>query len=158
MKIFAIAAAAFAVGLSFLAITPAQARWAPTGPYESSCRGVDFDGDMLTASCRRRDGGWRNTWLDNADDCDGRIVNDNGQLECTTSGWRRDRWRAYDDGPRGTYRDTCANIRMDGYTLRASCQRRNGSWRWTSLDDAFACDDRIANFDGRLVCTRGRYR
>lgn len=143
--------------LAAFAVTPAQARWAPSGSYERTCRHIDFDGDMLTASCQRRDGGWRNAWLDNADDCDGDIVNDDGRLRCGWHGWR-DRSHAYDDGPRGSYRDSCVRVRMDGYTLRATCQRRDGSWRWTSLDDAFDCDGRIANFDGRLTCTRSRRR
>ncbi len=159
MKISTFAALAFAGAVSLLAFaSPAEARWRPSGSYEDTCRNIDFDGDMLTASCRRRDGGWRNTWLNNADDCDGRVVNDNGQLEC---GWRdggwRDRGRARDDGPMGSYRRTCQHIRMDGYTLRATCQRRDGSWRWTYLDGAYDCDGRIANFDGRLICTRGRF-
>ena len=158
MKIFALGGALFAVTLGFLAAgSPAQARWAPSGSYESSCRHIDFDGDMLTAQCRTRSGGWHNSWLDNADDCDGRIANNNGQLECGWTGWRRDRYRDAEVGPRGSYRETCANVRMDGYLLRATCQRRDGSWRWTSLDDAYDCEGRIANFDGRLVCTRGRY-
>ncbi len=157
MKILKFGFIAFATLFSVLALAPvAQARWAPSGSYEATCRHVDFDGDMLTASCQRRDGSWRNAWLDNADDCDGHIVNDNGQLVCRWDRWR-DRGHDYDDGPRGSYLETCRNVRMDGYLLRATCQKRDGSWRWTSLDEAFDCDGRIANFDGRLVCTRGRY-
>ena len=152
--------AAATLSLATFATAPAaQARWTPDGSYVTSCRHIDYDGDMLTASCRRRDGSWKNTFLDNADDCDGRIANNNGQLECGWSDWR-DRYarhRSYDVGPAGSYRDSCQDERMDGYTLRATCQRRDGSWRWTSLDDAYGCDGRIANFDGRLVCTRGRY-
>lgn len=135
---------------------PAEARWVPSGSYESTCRRIDFDGYLLTAKCQTRDGRWRDAWLRNADDCDGRIVNNNGELQCGWRGWR-DRGRDFDDGPRGSYRASCENIRMDGYTLRATCQRRDGSWRWTSLDNAYDCDGRIANFDGRLTCTRGRY-
>jgi hypothetical protein len=156
MKTFLTAGALAAACALFALAAPAEARWTPSGSYEDSCRRVDFDGYLLTATCRRRDGSWRNTWLRNADDCDGRIVNNDGQLQCGWHGWR-DRGHDYDVGPRGSYRDTCENIRMDGYTLRATCQRRDGSWRWTSLDNAYDCEGRIANFDGRLTCTRGRY-
>jgi hypothetical protein len=157
MKLFTLGAMALAAAASLLAFAvPAEARWRPSGPYETSCRNIDFDGDMLTASCRRRGGGWRYSWLNNADDCDDRIVNDNGQLRCSWGGWR-DRGRDYDNGPMGSYRRTCMRVRMDGYTLRATCQRRDGSWRWTYLDDAYDCEGRIANFDGRLVCTGDRY-
>src|ERR1700761_3914846 len=114
----AVLAAAATLSLAALATTPAQAAgWAPGGSYTDSCRRVDYDGDMLTASCRRRDGSWKNTFLDDAEDCDGRIVNNNGQLECGSSDWR-DRYarhRGYDVGPAGSYRSTCEDVRMDGY-------------------------------------------
>ena len=142
-------------------ISPAQARWAPSGSYADSCRHIEFDGDTLTATCRRSDGTWRNTWLPNADNCDGNIANDNGQLECSDRGTWHDRgWdRSGDDGgPSGAYERTCTNIRMDGYTLKASCQRRDGSWRWSELEDAYDCDGKIWNSNGRLVCGgRNRY-
>ena len=65
------AAIALAALISCISIySPAQARWAPSGSYERSCRNINFDGDTLTASCRRADGYWRNTWLPNADNCD----------------------------------------------------------------------------------------
>ncbi|MEJ1970377.1 MAG: CVNH domain-containing protein [Rhizomicrobium sp.] len=134
------------------AAPPADAAWAPSGSYQATCRRIQFDGEMLTASCQRRDGSWRNTYLDNADDCDANITNTNGQLECGYRGWRRPDYR--DGGPSGPYERTCSNIRMDGYTLRATCQRRDGSWKWTSLDDAYECDGRIQNWNGNLACNR----
>lgn len=160
MHRFGYAAIVVAAVISCLVInSPAQARWAPSGSYERSCRNINFDGDTLTASCRRRDGVWRNTWLPNADNCDGNIANDNGQLECSDRrSWHDHGWDRSDDygGPAGSYRDTCTNIRMDGYTLKATCQRRDGGWRWSELRDAYDCDGRIWNANGRLVCG-GRY-
>ncbi|MBL6852638.1 MAG: CVNH domain-containing protein [Alphaproteobacteria bacterium] len=149
-----LALGAFAlVGLAAVAaLSPAEARWAPEGSYRATCRGINFDGDLLTASCQRRDGTWRNTYLDNADDCDSNIVNNDGQLECGWSGWRRPDYTG--EGPDGSYRDSCTNIRMDGYTLRATCQRRDGSWKWTSLEDAYDCDGSVTNWNGNLVCRR----
>lgn len=159
MRILSLGALALVSAITaFITAAPAQARWAPSGSYEASCRRVEFDGDVLTATCRTRDGGWRNTYLDNADDCGGNIVNNNGQLECGWSDWRGRRWAGRHEGPGGSYTATCTNIRMDGYTLKATCQRRDGSWRWSSLDYAYDCDGRIANFDGRLTCARGRGR
>ncbi|HXC54666.1 MAG TPA: CVNH domain-containing protein [Rhizomicrobium sp.] len=155
MKFLQIGALALLAALSSFALTTgAEARWAPSGSYADSCRHIDFDGDVLTATCRMRDGSWRNTYLTGADDCEGRIVNNNGQLECGYTGWR-DHDRYNDGGPSGSYERSCANIRMDGYTLRATCQRRDGSWRWTSLDDAYDCDGHIGNDNGNLVCGRG---
>jgi hypothetical protein len=141
----------------FAFTSPAQARWAPSGPYAYTCRNIQFDGDTLTATCRRHDGGWRNTWLPNADNCDGNIANDNGQLECSDRGYWHDRgWDRVgrDTGPSGPYESTCTNIRMDGYTLKATCQRRDGSWRWSELEDAYDCDGRVRNYNGRLACGR----
>ena len=137
--------------------TPAQAQWTPEGSYSNSCRDVRYDGDGLTAKCRRADGSWRNTWLPNADNCDGNIVNDDGQLECVVGrgrDWDRD---SGDGGPSGPYERSCNNIRMEGYTLKATCQRNDGSWRWTELKYAYDCDGRIGNANGRLVCRGGRY-
>jgi hypothetical protein len=153
MRLYGLGALVLVAIASCFALAPAaEARWAPSGSYADSCRHIRFDGDLLTATCRRADGSWRNSYLDNADDCDGRIVNNNGQLECGYSGWHR--WDDRGAGPRGSYVDTCTNIRMDGYTLRATCQRRDGGWRWTSLEDAYGCDGHISNWDGRLVCRR----
>jgi hypothetical protein len=45
---------------------------------------------------------------------------------------------------------------MDGYTLKATCQRRDGSWRWSELSYAYDCAGSIWNSNGRLVCG-GRY-
>jgi hypothetical protein len=147
------ALALFAAVTAVAALSPAEARWAPSGSYQSTCRRIQFDCELLTASCQRRDGSWRNTYLDNADDCDANIANNNGQLECGY-GWGHDRWGEgrWGGAPRGSYRDTCTNVRMDGYTLRATCQRRDGSWKYTQLDDSFDCDGRIQNWNGNLTC------
>jgi hypothetical protein len=136
--------------------TSAQARWVPGGSYADSCRNVRYDGDALTATCRRQDGAWRNTWLPNAGDCEGNIVNDNGQLECAFGRERDVDRNDSDGGPSGPYERSCTNIRMEGYTLKATCQRNDGSWRWSELEYAYDCDDRIRNSNGRLVC-RGGY-
>jgi hypothetical protein len=54
--------------------------------------------------------------------------------------------------PRGSYRQTCRNIRVDGNGLYATCETRNGSWKDTNLSsNGFPCDD-IENDDGELVC------
>ncbi|HEX4303476.1 MAG TPA: CVNH domain-containing protein [Rhizomicrobium sp.] len=160
MNIWKSGALALIAIAGMLALAPAaEARWAPSGSYASTCRHVQYDGDLLTASCQRRDGSWRNSYLPDADNCDASIVNNDGQLECGYTTWHgRDHFRGGDDGgPSGSYERSCTNIRMDGYTLKATCQRRDGSWRWTWLDDAYDCDGRIDNNNGQLVCGRGRW-
>lgn len=155
LSFWMLAAIAFVSSIAVMA--PARAQWIPGGSYSDSCRSIRFDGDSLTAKCRRLDGAWRNTWLPNADNCDGNIVNDNGQLECVMGRGRDWDRNDSDGGPSGPFERTCTNIRMDGYTLKATCQRDDGSWRWTELEYAYDCDGRIANFNGRLVCRGGRY-
>src|SRR5262245_18934124 len=58
----------------------------------------------------------------------------------------------------GSYLETCRNAGMRGSTLEADCRDRYGSYRHSVLPNAFACEHRIANCDGRLVCqgTGGR--
>src|SRR5689334_8361775 len=58
------------------------------------------------------------------------------------------------EGPPGSYRQTCRDIRMRGDDLRARCQDTSGRWRETSLDEADRCWNEIANIDGRLVCEK----
>jgi hypothetical protein len=54
--------------------------------------------------------------------------------------------------PRGSYRQTCRNIRLTENGLYASCERTNGTWKDTNLSSyGFPCDD-IENDDGDLVC------
>src|SRR5260370_6250688 len=57
-------------------------------------------------------------------------------------------------GPPGTYLETCRDVRIDGDRLWARCEKADGNWRDTSLDDVYRCVGDIANVDGRLVCQK----
>ena len=57
----------------------------------------------------------------------------------------------YDDIPYGSYSQTCQNIRVYGNDLQASCQKRNGRWRNTTLRNFEGCRD-IENDNGKLRC------
>lgn len=57
-------------------------------------------------------------------------------------------------GPPGTYLETCRDVRIDGDRLWARCEKADGHWRDTSLDDVYRCVGDIANVDGRLVCQK----
>src|SRR5262245_3702025 len=59
-------------------------------------------------------------------------------------------WPGY-SAPPGPYRTSCRGIRTDGWLLKATCQRNNGSWRDTALD-LRGCDRSVVNDDGRLRC------
>ncbi len=60
-----------------------------------------------------------------------------------------------DNTPRGDYAETCRNIHMEGDRLVAECQRRDGGWRRSSLEDASRCRGEIHNIDGSLTCSGG---
>lgn len=54
--------------------------------------------------------------------------------------------------PRGDYQQTCRNIYTEGNRLQAECQRRDGSWRASTLDNIDRCRGSIINNDGQLIC------
>lgn len=53
--------------------------------------------------------------------------------------------------PYGSYSQTCQNIRVNGNDLQASCQKRNGKWKNTSLRNFQGCRE-IENDNGKLRC------
>ena len=57
--------------------------------------------------------------------------------------------------PSGGYAQTCQDIRINGNTLEARCQTRDGNWNQTSLQNFNQCTSQIENDNGRLVCTSG---
>ena len=69
-----------------LAAVPVSAQGLPNGSYLQSCRNVAVHGDRLLADCRRTDGRWARTALQNVDRCVGDIGNMNGQLACNHTG------------------------------------------------------------------------
>ena len=130
----------------------------PSGSYTQTCRNVRKRGDTLEAVCQSRDGDWHQTTLNDYNDCRGQIVNDGGNLRCdignygNVGGWYGGN---YQGGlPSGSYTQTCQNIRVAGDELKASCQKRDGGWRNTDLDDYRACRNDIVNDNGRLRCAR----
>ena len=102
---------------------------------------------------------WRlaQTTLNDYQDCRGQIVNDGGNLRCDNSNYNNvssgpgDYRGGY---PGGSYAATCQNIRVSGDDLVASCQKTNGGWRNTKLDDFQGCRADIVNDNGRLRCGR----
>ena len=54
---------------------------APRDTYRETCRDIHTAGNTLKASCKKVDGGWRDTSLKNFNRCQ-RIVNEDGNLRC----------------------------------------------------------------------------
>jgi hypothetical protein len=124
----------------------------PPGDYKLTCRDIRNDGNVLKANCQKVDGGWRSTSLDTRS-CRNQIVNEDGRLRCAAGGGHGYGPGGWQGGiPPGDYRLTCENIRVNGQRLDASCQKTDGSWRNTSLENFSRCGDRISNVDGRLRC------
>lgn len=57
------------------------------------------------------------------------------------------------NGPRGTFAQTCQDIHMNGSTLQASCQKKNGKMKNTSMRNYQQCRD-IENDNGKLRCAQ----
>jgi hypothetical protein len=132
----------------------------PGGAYRETCRDVGVRGSTLFATCRDTNNQWHETRLDNYDRCHGEIRNLNGRLSCAEQGGGYGYGHGQGHGheyngpsaPRDTYRQSCHDIHTDGNTLKAVCQKVDGSWRDTSLKNFNRCV-RIVNEDGHLRCT-----
>lgn len=120
----------------------------PYGSYVETCRDIQRRGNKLRATCQTTGGHWIRTSLDHIDRCVSQIVNDDGHLECTTSGFH----------PRASYVESCRQIYLRGDTLRAICLTSDNRWVWTSLDGVSQCRGDIVNVDGQLRCSRESYR
>lgn len=146
----------FAISMLLLLTKPGIGQL-PPGDYKQTCREMRSNGTELVARCQKVDGGWRNTSI-NFRSCNGPIINDNGNLRCGQGGrgsgygYGRPGWQG--GLPPGDYRRTCQNIQMNGDRLNATCQKRSGGWRNTSLKNAYNCSSGIVNDDGNLRCQR----
>ncbi|MCE9521649.1 MAG: hypothetical protein K8S25_04365 [Alphaproteobacteria bacterium] len=131
----------------------------PRGSYQQSCSDFYTDGTTLSATCRKRYGESNYTTLRDYNDCRGDIANVDGRLKCVED-WDDDQNddddNDHDGGwtPRGSYRDTCRRIDVDGRTLQAECEDRNGRWRYTELNNFRSCRGDIYNQNGILGCRR----
>jgi hypothetical protein len=176
----ALKVAALALSLGGAAIA-CQAQQVPGGSYQQTCRDIGVRGSTLRATCKDEGGNWRNTELSDFQRCSGEIQNLNGNLQCTggngygngngnyNNGGRRDgdnrdadrrdhdhdgdRDRNGYNGPPGSYSQTCTNIQVNGNTLQASCQKKNGKVKNASLRNFQGCRD-IQNDNGKLRCSR----
>jgi major membrane immunogen (membrane-anchored lipoprotein) len=122
----------------------------PGGSYTETCQDIGVNGTMLQARCQTKDGDWRQTSIDYRQ-CGGPIVNDDGRLRCGEGGGGA----GYVGLPGGSYAETCHDIRTNGTVLQARCQKRDGSFRKTSIDYR-QCGGRVINDDGYLRCGEAR--
>ena len=119
----------------------------------NSCNGEiqNIDGNLrCTGDTRGGYGPNDGRGADRGRDADRRRDHDYRQDRDEDWAWDRDHRNRL---PRGSYYQTCQNIQVSGDTLRASCQKRNGGWRNTSLNNFRQCRD-IENNNGKLRCYR----
>jgi hypothetical protein len=147
--------------------TSSSAQQVPGGSYQQTCRNIGVRGNTLYADCQDTNRNWRSTQLRDYNRCRGEIQNLNGNLQCTggygnNGRWQRGRDRDNDRDwdwdrdhrnrvPRGSYVQTCQDIRVNGNELQARCEKKNGKWRDTSLSNFYGCRD-IENDNGKLRC------
>lgn len=55
----------------------------PPGSYIATCKDVKLQGSTLSATCNDGKDHWRDTFLRDANKCNGDIANQNGTLRCT---------------------------------------------------------------------------
>jgi hypothetical protein len=82
-------------------------------------------------------------------DANSRDANHSGDRDHDQNG----NYRNESNGPQGSYTQTCQNIQVNGDTLQASCQKKNGKAKVSTLRNYQQCRD-IQNDNGKLRCSR----
>ncbi len=133
----------------------------PQGDYMKTCQNARMNGNRLEARCQTVNGRWRDTSVDMRQCGNSNITNNDGQLRCGgrwqggQSGRGQGPGASPQGGPyQGDFRQSCQDVNYKGDQLRARCQKRDGSWRSTTLDDYRKCRGQIVNDDGHLRCER----
>lgn len=116
----------------------------PDGSYKKTCKDMRVVSDFLIASCENEKGQWVNTKI-NMEYCEGDIRNENGALKC--------KQKPAPKPPSGSYRNSCKDIKVQGNKLRASCEKRNGKWKQSSINYK-NCNRDIWNDNGELSCSK----
>jgi hypothetical protein len=129
--------------ISFLGLTAIASAQAapPPGPYNETCQAIEMKGSTLHARCQTADGKWADAKLEKANQCSDGVINLNGILSCQTGLL-----------PPGSYVESCANVRVEGATLKADCRNNKDRLVATELKNANRCTGDIANKDGSLRC------
>lgn len=124
----------------------------PTGSYQQSCRGINLNGNMLSAQCTNNQGAPVFSSLD-TNSCRGRdIANDNGYLRCEGGNGPRPPVPPTPQIPAGSYQQSCRGITLSGNTLRAQCTNTQGRPVSSSLNLSNCRGQDISKDNGYLRC------
>ena len=118
----------------------------PPGSYQQTCSDISVKKGTLYARCQDEKGKAHSAKLSHYEKCGTDIANKNGDLQC-----------AHGEGgapsqPRGSYTESCRDIKMKGTTLQAICKSFDGREAPTSLRDANRCAQGVVNVNGVLNC------
>jgi hypothetical protein len=113
----------------------------PKGSYKQSCQNAYVEGKWLYAKCQKTSGNWSNSSIKYSD-CNKDIWNNNGVLTCGGGS---------SNLPKGSYKETCNNIYVEGNILEADCLNRNGKYSHSSIKYK-NCSRGIWNNKGQLEC------
>ncbi len=100
--------------------------------YHLNCHNIFIEGNVLSASCQKRDGTWKQSSITLKG-----IENNDGILEVTNP------------EKASSFHLTAINIAIDGDVLSATCQRNDGLWNESSI-----VLNGIENIDGNLEYIR----
>ena len=121
----------------------------PSGSYQQTCSDISVKKGTLYARCQDEKGKSHSAKLSHYESC-GEIVNKNGSLQC--GGGQSGSQGGAPSQPRGSYTESCRDIRMKGSTLQAICKSVDGREAPTSLRDANRCAQGVVNVNGILNC------
>ncbi|MFN6953244.1 MAG: CVNH domain-containing protein [Acetobacteraceae bacterium] len=119
------------------------------GDWDESCRNAEVRGNVLSAQCRERDGGWNRSSIRFTDCPRNMVANNNGRLVCSIGGG---------GGGGGAQRvpgdwdQSCRDADVRGSVLSAVCRTTDGNWRRTSIRYTDCPGNRVRNENGWLVC------
>ena len=120
----------------------------PPGSYQQSCTDISVRKGTLHARCKDDKGKVHSAKLSGYDKCSD-IANKNGSLTCARGEGGENTAHSQ---PRGSYTETCRDIRMKGSTLHAICKSYDGHEAPASLRNAASCSDGVGNINGILNC------
>ena len=61
---------------------------------------------------------------------------------------------AQGQAPQGSSSSSCNDVRMQGQTLIAFCQKPDGTWQTSAIGPVSQCAGDIQNVDGHLTCSK----
>jgi hypothetical protein len=123
------------------------------GDWDNSCRDAELRGNVLTATCRERDGGWRRSSIRFTDCPRNMVANQDGRLVCSIGGGGGGGGGAAQRVP-GDWDESCREAELRGNVLFATCRTTGGDWRRSSIRFTDCPGNRVRNENGWLVCAQ----